>query len=69
MIYDPASIYSGNEFRQLPPAELMELLREATIASHSVHGLRLIKKVTKDISNMRRLLNGFDSTYNGVHDD
>ena len=67
MVYDPHSTYSGNEFKRLPPAELMELLKEAKIASHQVQGSRLIKKVTKDISNMRRLLNGFDSVYNGGH--
>jgi len=67
MIYDPYTMYTGNEFKQLPPSELLELFKEAKAAAHQVQGSRLIKKVTRDITNIRLLLNGFDSAYNGEH--
>ncbi len=67
MTYDPHLIYSGNEFRQLPPEKLLELLKEAMLASSQVTGSRLVRKVIKDVSNMRRLLHGYDSVYNGVY--
>ena len=69
MIYDPWSIYTVAYLKTLPPLELRELFKEAKLASHSIATSKLIRKVIKDISRMRLLLNGFDSTYNGEHND
>ena len=69
MIYDPWSIYTVAYLKTLPPLELQELFKEAGIVSYSLSNSKLIRKVTKDISSMRLLLNGFDSTYNGEHND
>lgn len=69
MLYDPWTVYSAVYLKTLPPAELQELFRQAKVASHSISDSKLIRKVVKDISRMRLLLNGFDSTYNGEHND
>lgn len=67
MVYDPLSTYTVERFKQLPPEELQALFKEAKAASSHVSGIRLIKKVVKDIAIMRRLLHGYDSLYNGAH--
>ena len=66
-MYDSAVRYTKDDFRKLTPAELIVMLKEAKRASLDVRGLKLIKKVTKDISDIRLLLNGFDSIHNEVH--
>ena len=65
MAYDSSKKYAVDDFRELSPTELHTLFEEAHIVVLEVRGRKLIKKVTKDISSMRRLLNGFDSIYNG----
>lgn len=67
MTYDSKIIYSSADFRELTPEELQILFEEVRKASLDVRGFKQIKKVVKDISDIRRLLNGFDSTYNKEH--
>ena len=68
-MYDSAVRYTKADFRKLTPEELIVLLKEAKRAALDVRGSKRIKKVTTDISDIRLLLNGFDSTYNGEHND
>jgi len=67
MAYDPIIKYTPAFFRGLAPRELQILFDEARAVSNAVSGSKLIKKVTKDISSMRLMLNGFDSIYNREH--
>lgn len=67
MMYDFTTSYTLASFRALPPKELKVLFEEACQVVLDVQGRKLIKKISKDISDMRRLLNGFDSTYNREH--
>lgn len=68
MIYDPMTKYTPAFFRGLAPRELQILFDEARAASNVVSGFKLIKKVTKDISSMRLILNGFDGIHNREHE-
>jgi hypothetical protein len=63
-MYDPSVMYSSNDFRLLNSNELLTMFREAKIVVAEVQGIKLIKKVQKDIANMRVLLNGFDAVHN-----
>jgi len=67
MIYDPMTKYTPDFLRGLTPKELQILFDEARASSNVVSGFKLIKKVTKDISSMRLILNGFDGIYNEMH--
>ena len=57
-------IYTNENFRMLNSHELSLLFLEAKTVSTMVYGIKLIKKVQKDILNMRVLLNGFDAVHN-----
>lgn len=65
--YNPLGTYTITDLRRLTPEELEVLFKDAKKVLHEVHGRKMIQKVSKDISTMRRLLNGFDSIYNGAH--
>lgn len=67
-MYDPEIKYTPTYLREFTPGKLYALFEEAKVVSHQVCGFELIKKVTKDVSNMRLLLNGFDSIYNKAHE-
>ena len=67
MVYNPLGKYTVTDLRWLTPEELQILFEDARKAILEVRGSRCIKKVGGDISRMRRMLNGFDSIYNGAH--
>ena len=67
MIYNPLGNYTLTDLRWLTPEELRILFEDAKKVALEVEGCKLIGKVSKDISTMRRLLNGFDSVYNEAH--
>jgi len=65
MVYNLLGNYTLTDLRQLTLEELEILLRDAKKVSLEVRGFKTIRKIMKDKANMRRLLNGFDSIYNG----
>lgn len=67
MLYDDSKKYTADDFLILSPKELQILFESAHQVVLEVQGCKLIRKVSKDISTMRRLLNGYDSIYNGEH--
>lgn len=67
MAYSPLTKYSNDNLKSFPPEELQMLFEEAKRVSLEVRGVKMVRKILKDISNMRRLLNGFDNVYNERH--
>ena len=67
MAYDSLECYAITDFKRLTPEELERLFRDAKEVVLEVRGRKTIQKVSKDIATMRRLLAGFDSTYNREH--
>lgn len=63
-MYDPIVIYTNEDLRMLDAEDLFAMFREAKNAESMVHGIKLIKKVQRDVSNMCVLLNGFDAVHN-----
>lgn len=66
-VYNPLGTYTFTDLKWLTPSELQLLFRDAKKVALEVRGRKMIQKVSKDISTMRRLLGGFDSTYNREH--
>jgi len=67
MIYDPDKSYTQDDFREFSPVDLRVLFGEAKKTALMVGDTKLVKKIGKDISNMRLLFNGFDGIYNRKH--
>jgi len=66
-MYDPHMSYSISYFRSLSSEELFKLFEAAKRASSTAADSKLIRKILKDISNMRGLLKGHDSIHNGIN--
>lgn len=67
MVYNSLGNYTFTDLKCLTPVELQLLFRDAKKVVLEVRGRKMIQKVSRDISTMRRLLNGFDSVYNREH--
>ena len=67
MVYNPLGNYTFTDLRCLTPEELQILFRDAKKVALEVRGCKMIQKVSRDVSTMRRLLNGYDSVYNEAH--
>ena len=64
MLYDPLVRYSKNDFRILSHDNLLAMFKEAKAAALLVEGIKLIKKVLRDIEDMRVILSGYCAIHN-----